>query len=93
MVVQRNPLLNSVPNISDIDSVYTSTGKEESVLFRIYDDDLLIEDRLDGYDEEFEISYQVINQTNLEDVSSLFEDFVEINIIYPYQFNLINLVI
>lgn len=85
LVVQRNPLLNSVPNISDIDSVYTSTGKEESVLFRIYDDDLLIEDRLDGYDEEFEISYQVINQTNLEDVSSLFEDFVEINIIYPYQ--------
>ena len=85
LVVQRNPLLNSAPIISDIEPVYTSTGKEESILFRVYDDDLLIEDRLDGYDERFNVEYYIVNKTSLEDVTSLFEDLTEVDIIYPYQ--------
>ncbi len=83
--VNRNVSLNDVPFVSFVDSKYVdgleniSIDIDSVVSFDLEDDDFLIEDKWDGYNETVDVDVTIVNRDDGEIVS----DFSNVNIDYP----------
>lgn len=76
--VSVNRTLNDAPDLIDIANMNTSISLETRINLTVYDDDLLIPDKLEGYNETTSFNVTILNQSNLSQELSLFGFDVEI---------------
>ncbi len=69
--VYVNRTNNDVPDLVDIANQQTSVNLDTTIDLAVYDDDLLIPDKEDGYNETISFDVKVLNQSNLAQELSL----------------------
>ena len=69
--VVRNESLNDVPELESISDVTTSVLKAERINLSVFDEDLVIPDKQGGYNEVINFTYEILNQSNLNQSLSL----------------------
>ncbi|MFH1787379.1 MAG: hypothetical protein ABH811_01150 [archaeon] len=73
-----NRTLNDVPDLIDISNLNTSIGLQTKINLTVYDDDLLIPDKSEGYNETITFDVEILNQSDLSQELSLSGFDVEI---------------
>ena len=69
--VYVNKTLNDLPEIVNIENTNTSVNLPTRINITVYDDDLLIPDKLEGYNETITFNVTILNQSNLNQELSL----------------------
>ncbi|MFH1238240.1 MAG: hypothetical protein V1491_02270 [archaeon] len=65
LYVTRNASLNDAPELGSLSDVTTSVLKGEEINLSVIDDDLVIPDKQDGYNETTTFTYEILNRSNL----------------------------
>jgi hypothetical protein len=76
--VYINRTTNDVPEIEDISNVNTSIDLLTRINITVFDDDLLIPDKLQGYNETINFSVKILRQTNLSQELNITNFYVQI---------------
>ncbi len=76
--VYVNRTLNDIPDIVNIENTNTSIDLSTRINLTVYDDDLLVPDKLEGYNETITFDVTILNQSNLSQELSLAGFDVEI---------------
>ncbi|MCK5449662.1 hypothetical protein KAI32_02255, partial [Candidatus Pacearchaeota archaeon] len=71
LYVNRNDSLNVAPELGVISDVTTSISKAERINLSVLDNDLVVPDKQDGYNETTNFTYEILNRSNLSQSLSL----------------------
>ena len=63
--VYVNRTLNDVPDLKDVVSTNASVDVQKRINLTVYDDDFLIPDKLEGYNESISFNIKILNQSDL----------------------------